>query len=78
MTLPAQTPLRFVYHKFDADYGGGNYGQEFDVLASKAFGKHWIATLEYACYDGLDAATPSLTVPNVNLQRFRAQIESNF
>ena len=78
VTLPAQIPVRFVYHKFDADYGGGNYGQEFDVLASKAFGKHWIATLEYACYDGQDAAAPSLAVPNVNLQRFWAQVEFNF
>jgi hypothetical protein len=78
VTLPAQIPLRFVYHKFDADYGGGNYGQEFDAIASKKFGQHWIATLEYACCLGQDAAVPSLTVPNVNLQRFWAQVEFNF
>jgi len=78
VTLPAEVPVRFVYHKFDADYGSGNYGQEFDVMASKKFWKYWTATLEYACYLGQDAAPPSLAVPNVNIQRFWAQIEFNF
>jgi hypothetical protein len=78
VTLPAQIPLRFVYHKFDADYGSGNYGQEFDVIVSKNFGKYWAATLKYAYYAGQDAALPSLTAANVNLQKFWAQVEFNF
>jgi hypothetical protein len=80
VTLPAQVPLRFVYHKFDADYGSGNYGQEFDLIASKKFGKYWTATLEYSSYQGQDAAPGSslATVANVDVQKFWAQIEFNF
>jgi hypothetical protein len=76
--LPAQIPLRFVYHKYNADYGGGNYGQEFDLVASKKFGKYWTATLKYAYYQGQDPAAPSLTVANVDIQKLWAQIEFNF
>jgi len=78
VTLPAEIPLRFIYHKFDADYGGGNYGQEFDLLASKKFGKYWNATVEYAYYQGQDAAAPSLTTANVDMQKLWAQVEFNF
>ncbi len=78
VTLPAQIPLRFVYHKYDADYGGGDYGQEFDVVVSKKFGKHWTAMLKYAYYDGENAAAPSLAVAKVDLQKFWAQVEFNF
>jgi hypothetical protein len=80
VTLPAQVPVRFVYHKFDADYGSGNYGQEFDIIASKNFGKYWVATLEYAYYQGQDAAPGSFlaTAAHVDVQKFWAQVEFNF
>lgn len=78
VTLPAQIPLRFVYHKFDADSGSADYGQEFDVVASKKFGKNWTATLKYAYYMGEDAAAPALAAPDVDVQKFWAQIEFNF
>lgn len=80
VTLPEQVPVRFVYHKFDADYGSGNYGQEFDVMASKNFGKYWVATLEYAYYQGQDAAPGSFlaTAARVDVQKFWAQVEFNF
>ena len=78
VTLPLQIPVRFVYHKFDADYGGGNYGQEFDVVASKKFGKYWTILLQYAYYQGEDVAAPSLAVANVDIQKFWAQVEFNF
>jgi hypothetical protein len=78
VTLPAQIPVRLVYHKYDADYSRGNYGQEFDIVASKNFGKHWAATLKYAYYQGQDAASPALTVANVDIQKFWAQVEFNF
>jgi hypothetical protein len=80
VTLPAQVPVRFIYHKFDADYGSGNYGQEFDVIASKNFGKYWIATLEYAYYQGQDASPGSFlaTAAHVDVQKLWAQIEFNF
>jgi hypothetical protein len=78
ITLPQQIPLRFVYHKFDADTGGGDFGHEFDVIASRRFGRNWTALLKYAYYVGKDAAPPALTVPNVDKQVFWAQIEFNF
>jgi hypothetical protein len=80
VNLPAQIPVRFVYHKFDADYGDGNYGQEFDFIASKKFGKYWNASVEYAYYQGQDAAPGSFlaTANNVDVQKVWAQVEFNF
>ena len=76
--LPAQIPLRFIYHKFDADSGRGDFGQEFDVVLSKKFGKHWSGLLKYSCYDGKDAAVPALAVANVEVHKFWAQVEFTF
>jgi hypothetical protein len=78
VTLPAQIPLRFVYHKYNADHGGANYGQEFDVSVTKKFGKYWNILLEYANYLGDDAAAPAVTAANVNIQKFWAALEFNF
>jgi hypothetical protein len=65
-------PLRFVYHKFDADSGSGDYGQEYDIVLSKSFGKNWSAMLKYAFYDGKDAPAA------FDVQKFWAQVEFNF
>jgi hypothetical protein len=78
VTLPEQIPVRFIYHKYYADYGGGNYGQEFDVMISKKFGKYWSAMVEFADYLGENAAAPALTAPEVNIQKFWAAVEFNF
>ncbi|MBM3837240.1 MAG: hypothetical protein FJ398_04625 [Verrucomicrobia bacterium] len=76
-TLPWQMPLRFVYHKFDADTGGGDFGQEFDVQLSKKLGKHWTALAKYAFYDGKDAAPPSFASP-IDMQKFWLQLEFTY
>jgi hypothetical protein len=78
VTLPAQIPIRAVYHKFDADSGGGDFGQEIDVMASRKFGKYWTALVKYSFYDGNDAAPPSLAVPGVEIHKFWAQVEFGF
>ncbi|MGN6555554.1 MAG: alginate export family protein [Verrucomicrobiota bacterium] len=78
VTLPYQMPLRFVYHKFESDSGSGDYGNEFDAVLSKKFGKNWTALVKYAYYAGEDAAVPALTVSNVDVQKFWAQVEFNF
>jgi len=78
VTLPAQIPLRLVYHKFDPESGSGDFGQEFDVVLSKKFGKHWSGLLKYSYYEGKDAAPPSLAAANVNVHKFWAQVEFNF
>jgi hypothetical protein len=72
INLPAQIPVRFIYHKYDSDHGSGNYGQEYDVVASKKFGKYWTALLKYACYNGDDA--PAAYTVN----KFWAQVEFSF
>jgi hypothetical protein len=72
VTLPEQIPVRFVYHKYNADYGSGDYGQEYDVVVSKKFGKYWNALVKYACYNGQDA--PAAYTVN----KFWAQVEFNF
>ncbi|MBI4661160.1 MAG: alginate export family protein [Verrucomicrobia bacterium] len=76
-TLPWQVPLRFVYHKFDAGSGSGDFGQEFDVQLSKKLGKNWTALAKYAFYDGKDAMLPSFASP-LDVQKFWLQLEFNF
>ena len=66
------THCHLDYHKYNADHGSGNYGQEYDVVASKKFGKYWTALLKYACYNGDDA--PAAYTVN----KFWAQVEFNF
>lgn len=53
VTLPKiGLPIRFVYHKFDSDKGGQDYGQEFDAVVTKKLGKYWTAIAKYSHYDG--------------------------
>lgn len=72
VTLPGQVPVRFVYHKFDSDAGSADFGQEFDVLASRRFGKHWTLLAKYAYYDGRDAPYA------FQVHKVWAQVEFNF
>ena len=76
VTLPAEIPLRAVYHKFDSDAGSSNYGSELDLVASKKFGKNWTALVKYAYYMGEDAVSglPAST----DVQKFWAQVEFNY
>lgn len=72
INLPGQIPLRFVYHKFDAEKGDADFGQEFDLLLSRRFGKHWTLLAKYAYYDGQDAPYA------FQVHKVWAQIEFNF
>ncbi|HVV02397.1 MAG TPA: alginate export family protein, partial [Verrucomicrobiae bacterium] len=76
-TLPGRVPLKLVYHKFDADFGGGNYGEEFDATATKQLGRHWKALVKYAYYHGAGAVGAALPA-GADIQKFWAQIEFNF
>jgi hypothetical protein len=78
VTLPARIPVRFVYNKYDADHGSSDYGQEFDFLVTRKFGKHWSGLLEYAYYLGEDPAPPSVTARDVTVQKFWAAAEFNY
>ena len=64
--------MRAIYHKYDADSGGADFGQEIDVQASRKFGKYWTAMLKYAYYDGADAPYA------FTMHKFWAQLEFNF
>ncbi|MEW6302787.1 MAG: alginate export family protein [Verrucomicrobiota bacterium] len=68
--LPGEIPLKVIYHKFDADFGSGDFGYEWDIVASRAIGKHWMAMLKYAYFDG--------KAPFVDTQKLWAQVEFNF
>lgn len=70
--LPGGVPVRVVYHKFDADSGGADLGQEIDVQVSKKLGKHWALLAKYAYYDGV--AAPAA----FDAHKFWAQLEFNY
>jgi hypothetical protein len=72
VTLPCDVPVRAIYHKYDADSAGGDFGQEIDLLASKKFGKYWTVTTKYAYYDGKEAPA------RFDVHKFWAQVEFNF
>jgi len=77
VTIPGEIPVRFMYHKFDADSGGADFGHEFDAQLSKKLGKNWTALAKYAYYDGKDAAPPSFAAA-VDMHKFWLQLEFNF
>jgi hypothetical protein len=70
--LPGNIPLRVIYHKFDSDRRGADYGDEWNVIASRQFGKYFTALLKYARYNGKDAPY------NFDVDRFWAQIEFSY
>ncbi len=72
VNLPGQIPISFVYHKFDSDRGGADYGQEYDIVASRKFGKNWTVLAKYAKYDGRVAPY------SFDKQVFWGEIEFNF
>ena len=78
VVLPGQIPLRAIYHKYDTDSGGADFGQEIDAQVSRKFGKNWTVLVKYAYYDGKDAAPPSLGVADVTVHKFWAQVEFNY
>jgi hypothetical protein len=72
LNLPAQVPLRFIYHKYDSDEDSVDLGHEFDVVVSKKFGKYWTALAKYAYYDGKEAPV------RMDVHKLWAQVEFNF
>lgn len=46
-----------VYHDFETDKGGIDAGNEFDILAEKAFNKHYSLGVKYADYNAGDTGT---------------------
>ncbi len=42
--------LKAVYHFFESDVGGEDYGREIDLIATRKFGKQFLAGAKYANY----------------------------
>jgi len=80
--LPGDVPLRFLYHQFFSDQSSANYGQEFNVVASRKFGKYVTALVKYAHYQAGDsfqfAARPAAPTPSYDKDVFWGQIEFNY
>ena len=72
VVVPGDVPVRLIYHKYEADNGGADFGQEVNLQASKKFGKHWTALAKYAYYDGKEAPA------RYDVHKFWAQVEFNF
>lgn len=53
--LPYKINLLAMYHKFDADEGSGDFGSEWDLQLTKAFGPNYTIGVKYAAYSAEDA-----------------------
>ncbi len=65
-TQPLGIKMAFVYHNFQSVTNSINYGNEYDFLITKKFGKHYQLLAKYAFYDaasvnGNVAYDPALT-----------------
>jgi hypothetical protein len=67
-TLPEGFALLAFYHWFEADRGGADYGQEFDLQLSRKFGKNITALAKFS-----DFRRDSLAFANV--RKFWLQVE---
>jgi hypothetical protein len=47
----ADIKIDLIYHDFQADEGGSDYGTEFDAMLTKNFGSHYILQAAYANYN---------------------------
>ena len=59
-SVVADANLMFVYHNFSDDTGSTDYGDEYDFLVTRNFGKHYSLLAKYAYYDGDDNAPGAL------------------
>ena len=72
VVVPWEVPIRLIYHKFDADSGGADFGQEVDLQASKKLGKNWTVLAKYSYYDGKEAPA------RFDVHKIWGQVEFNF
>lgn len=73
--LPGNVPLNVTYHKFDADTGGADFGQEWNVTLTHKFNANWSALTRYAYYDG---KAPAGNAGQVDTSRFWVQLEFTY
>lgn len=66
--LPQAVSLLAFYHRFEADRGGADYGDEFDVQLARKFGQRVTATVKFADFRRASTAFP-------DVRKFWLQIE---
>lgn len=71
------TKLMFVYHNFNDDTGNIAYGNEYDFLVAKKFGKHYQLLAKYALYKA-DGNGMGSNAFNKNTQKIWLQGSVNF
>ncbi len=59
-----------IYHDFEADEGGSDYGTEFDTMLTKTFADHYTVLASYSYYDADEHRTDT--------QKFWLQLTVNF
>ena len=52
----AKWNLQLIYHDFSADVGGGDYGSEINLLATRRLGDRYDLLLKFASFDSDDAS----------------------
>jgi len=64
-------------HRFSADFGGADYGDEIDVSAGYAFNKQLAALVKYASYNASQSPAASFAT-NVDTEKGWLQLEYKF
>lgn len=70
--------LMFAYHYFTDSNGQGEYGNEYDFLVSKSFGKHYHLLAKYAFYDADDSVIAVNAGVEKDTQKIWVQGSVNF
>ena len=68
----------FAYHHFTDSNSHGEYGNEYDLLVSKHFGKHYQILAKYAFYDASDSLASVDAGVGENTQKIWVQGSMNF
>jgi len=63
---PLGIKMAFVYHNFQSVTNSINYGNEYDFLITKKFGKHYQLLAKYAYYDADEMAVGNTYNKDVN------------
>lgn len=71
VSLPGGVPLKFVYHEFQGETGGADYGHEYNVVASKKLSNNFVVLAKYAHYEEGDVGRAGRT-------RFWLQLAFNY
>ena len=71
VTLPGSIPFKFVYHNFEGESSGADYGHEYNVIATKKLSQHFSLLTKFAHYEAGDAGRAGRT-------RFWLQLAFNY